>query len=417
MSSNFTQIGQDFLFKDQAIKLKINGLDYNNVESLKVDRSMETMAGKFEAQLSIDVFDNFDIDIQDTVQVLIHDTPVLTGNIEKIRRSYSSSSDSISIAARDKTMDAIDSSIVKSVVYKPKAHLRDIIFNLLNTNGIPAKNIFNSQREQSEKDNFIGIIDLAEPAVFDSDDIIKPESGENMFDFIKKYAAKRQVLITTDGFGNIVITRGASNVLDAHLIHRHTSLDSSVSDVVKSSILPPQFQNNNILSASIDKDYTQRFNRYIVKTQGNLNALAAQLAKINAKDVVSKKDEAFDSDVRSSRTLIIGNDDSDSTKTAKSRATWEANIRRTQSLNYNCTVQGFKINVNSKEIWAPNNLVRVSDEKCDVFSLLLIKSVGYEYSVETGSTTTMELGFKDSFQLEAEETVRDLRTNKFGQNI
>jgi prophage tail gpP-like protein len=258
------------------------------------------------------------------------------------------------------------------------------------------KNIFTSGAPT------IGVIDLVNPDEFKEDDIIGSEVGESISDFINKYAAKRQVFVNADGKGNIVIDRGATELLPTKLIYRKLSPGS-----IKSAI---NTRENNMLSVSLDRSYEDRFNKYVVLTQKNPNALLETGSAVSASEVVEQKGSATDSTMRTSRTFVIL-DDSDSKETADKRAIWEANIRRARSLDYSCDVQGYKISSDSDVIWSPNKLVIVEDEINSISSQMLIKSVTYSFN-ENGSITTLNLGYPDSFTLQAEQTVRESRTNK-----
>lgn len=371
------------------IILEVEGKPYTNFLSANVSRSMETLSGTFEFIATIDNFNNFPIKLQDPVRVLIDDIPILTGFVEMVEPSYTNNSHQIRLAGRDKTADVVDSSALSNVNYTPNITLKTIIQRLLIGNNITD----------------IKVIDNAQPAIFKEGDIISGEDEQTLFEIIDKYCAKRQVLATSDGNGDIVIIRGADEELPGALIHKNINLLNFLSG-----------RQNNILSASATYNMQDRFHAYIVRSQMNLSALNATSAKRSAEEIVLQEGGSIDNDVRRTRDFILSADTSNNSQTATERATWEANVRRTRSFNYNCTVQGFFANEPKKILWEPNKLIQVEDEKADVSGQLLIKSVNYSFS-EEGSLTSMECGYKDSFTLEANQKAIEASSNAFGLNI
>lgn len=397
--NNLTEI----LIPKSPVSLEVNGIPYINFKSATIRRSMETLAGTFDFIATIDQTNNFPIKLQDSVRVIVEDKVVLTGFVEVLSPSYTNDSHEIRVSGRDVTGDVVDSSILEPLNLSPSKGtitLLTVVEKILEGNSIS-----------------IPVIDKANPDPFKAGDKIDAEVGQNMFEVIDKYCAKRQVLATTDGEGNIILTRGSSDTLNARLIHRHDTFDENLIDSAKKAILPTNTRENNILEANSEFSMTERFNRYVVKTQQNLSSLNAILATIDPSTAVDQTGEATDSDVRSTRILTIQADTSNSTQTATERAVWESNIRRSRSFNYTCVVQGF-IAQTSPEIllWQPNFLVEVQDEKSDIDSFLLIKSVIYTFSLD-GSKTELNLSFKDSFTLNAEQKSVEKRTNKFGFDL
>ena len=71
---------------------------------------------------------------------------------------------------------------------------------------------------------------------------------------------------------------------------------------------------------------------------------------------------------------------------------------------YSCKVQGFIAeNINGqKKYWETNKLIKVKDVFNGIDAILLIRSILFNYSQSTGSTTTLELVPKDAYLLESE---------------
>lgn len=387
-----------------SIVIEVNGREYDNVVSAVISRSIEDITSAFSVVMTIDDFNTFPFKVQDEVRILVEKKAVLTGFIEELDMSYDKSKHAIQVNGRDKTMDIVDSSIIGPVNLSPKISLKSVIEKVISVNGITG----------------ITVIDNVSPELFEEDDIVTSEVGENMFDFIRRYCALRQVVATTDGDGNIVISRGADTRLNARLVHRHTKVDREIvanfTGIVSGSILRSVTRENNILSASVRYSTTDRFNKYIVKSQQNLNALNINGGDITSSSVVSQQGSATDSEVRSSRAMVISGDSSNSVQTAKQKATWEANIRRVKSFEYSCRVAGFLAEENPGVLWQPNRLIQVVDEKAKVDSELLIRSVRYNFNKQDKSTELV-LGYKDSYTLNAEQQAVEARSNQFGVGL
>lgn len=425
MSGVSQVIGSQFkkIIPDEGVVLKVDGVPYKNFISVTVNRSMDAMSGSFDFVATIDSFKKFPIKLQDEVVVEINGTTVITGFIEVVEPSYTTDTHQIRLSGRDKTGDVIDSSVIESVSFKER-QLRNVIFKLLENNKIPVKNIRSIQAGTKANEGVIGIIDLAEPEKFNENAIQGAVVGENLFEVIDKYCMKRQVLASTDGFGNIVLTRASKKILEINgnevkLIHKDITQQASLIEGVSgTTILTRQ---NNILSASSRYSTENRFNLYIVKSQKNPNEFNGT-SFVPSSSIVDQSGSANDlgigtskEAIRASRSLVISADNANVKKTADKRADWEANVRRARSQTYTCTVQGFSIKEGSNEIWQTNRLVQVEDDKTDINGELLIRSVLYSFSLE-GSKTTMELISPDSFTPEPNQTSLKAKTNKLGPN-
>ena len=230
---------------------------------------------------------------------------------------------------------------------------------------------------------------------FNSSEIQSGKIGSTYFSFIDKLAKLRQVILTTDGQGNIVIDRSSQRRIK--------------------TVLLSQYGNNqsNILSSSSTFDNTKRFSVYRSYSQGN------PLGNIDDPQTPSQLSNrlgttAFDKQIRPTRQYNFITDSSSSDANLKNRAAWEANIRRAQSRIFNCTVKGF-VATNDNIIWQPNLLVEVSDEFSNTQGLFLIKDVTYRISTG-GEFTDLALVTKDAFTLQAEQDARDAKVNKQGVN-
>lgn len=361
-----------------SLTIKLNGLDYTNWETAEVFRSMEMLCGSFSFTSSADENNLFPIKVGSIVDITADGISVLKGYVEKIRINWSIDSHSITVSGRSRLCDLLDSTVGETKEFVGSIWLFDVIRKVLNDIGLNDVEI---------KDETGGY------DIFQGTDIVSAEPGLKAFDFLEKYARKKQILLTNDGKGNLVLARASKEVFPAVLKNKVDGND------------------NNILSATHNIDTSNRYNKYIVHSQLNTQN---QDEGVKPKDIASQKGQAIDGEIRTSRILEINAEESSDSQTAIERAKWEANFRRAQSKQYKPTVQGHSVN---GQVWKPNVLVEVQDDFSDVQATLLVSSVRYTQSIEGGSTTVLGVVAKDAYTLQAEQDARDAVTNKQGSGF
>jgi prophage tail gpP-like protein len=229
----------------------------------------------------------------------------------------------------------------------------------------------------------ISVTDEVNPDLFnEAEDLISPEPGDNAFEFIEKWARKRQVLLTPNGDGNVVITRGSATRIDAFLIHRVNSDD------------------NNVISWGVDYDLTTRFNRYKMPSQLNLVALI--LAGFTTTEAIVEQggggNVITDGNIREGRQMVIVPEANSSDSESRKRAKWEKNIRKARSRIYSAVVDGYRNQTG--DLWRVNRLIRVDDVFAGIDSVMLVNSVIYGLTEDEGSTTDIALVNRDAYTLE-----------------
>jgi prophage tail gpP-like protein len=153
------------------------------------------------------------------------------------------------------------------------------------------------------------------------------------------------------------------------------------------------FNKNNIKDSNISMDWSQRYYKYIIRSNGNLSEFDWDT---NVTSNVNFKGVAYDNEIRQTRTFekiaqhILSNTE------CQKMAVEESNIRRAKSLTYQATVAGYSAN---GELWQEGKLVSVKDDKKKIYGNFVIKSVHYLYST-AGEITTMDMTYPDAFQLE-----------------
>ena len=346
------------------IILEVNGTPYTGWTSVSVSDGMEQISGTFNFSTSILDTDLFPVDEGSTCRVLINNIAVITGFIESVDVDYDASSHNITVSGRDKTCDLIDSTISGNIELKTGITLKRIIEKTLSNLGIT---------------NIKVIDNVGDIRAFTTSELVSASINENAFNFIEKYARKRQVLLTSNGDGNIVMTRASEDLLDIKLLQQKKN------------------KSNNILSGSFSTSTDKRFNSYIVKSQSNPSIDDFSLGD----NVVNLKGTATDTGVRNTRQLVIIAENASNNNECKQRAIWEANLRRSRSKAYNISVQGYSLNESGSAIWEKNKLVQVVDEYADINKIMMISGINYSKSLDSGSIVTLSLVDKDAYTLQA----------------
>lgn len=361
---------------------KVQNRLYEGFTSYSVKRSIEDLAGEFELGLASEGFSGIPFQRGQEIQILIDKTPVLTGYIEDVSVTYDSDSHEIKIGGRDKIGDWVDTTIGTTVEFKPPVTLEKIIETIIKLTKATGVKIINKTS---------GI------APFTKDEIVSGTIDETVLDFLEKYTRKRQILLSSDGLGNVVLTRSGQVDSKGSLFHYVESEESQ--------------KQNNIKSGEIKYNDADRYYQYRVHSQGNPSA-----DKTNTKTttIVNRVGIAYDDAVRKSRVLDLTNETSGSTQILAERAKYEANIRRIRSMSCSYDKEGHTVEQTGKP-WEPNTLVKVVDEFFLLDSSLLIKSVEYSLDLGSGSETKIEVVHPDAYQPEPTLPKKEKKTKALGR--
>lgn len=361
------------------MRMIVNGTPFEDFTDAHCSKSLENMAGDFSFSATWDVGDPFPIPRSAHVQILIGDDIIVDGYVERIEPRISPADASISISGRDKTSDIVDSTLPASAVQviagiTLEAVVRKVIAAIGST---------------------VGVINNAPDITpFGEADVISNEAGENAFEFLERLARKKQVLLTTDGAGNVIITRGGTAKINYKL---QNLLDD------------PE---NTITSSAASIDDSERFRTYAVVSQSNLTGMTLSGGAFNPDSASNTAGTVVtDSDIRAGRTMYIMAEESMDAAYCTTRAQWEANIRKARSRSYSCAIVGY--HDFSGNLIRPNTLVDVSDYSVNVFETMLIKAINYQFSLSEGMVSHLDLVHKDSYTLQLNEPQSQKNAEKF----
>ncbi len=358
------------------ITIEVAGQEYTDFLSAGVDRSVDTLAGAFSFLATARTGSTYPIRVGQSCKVFVDGTKQIDGFVENVEVNYSVGGHTISISGRDKSADLIDSTIGPNIDLKGPITLAGICKTVISKMGL----------DMVVTDSAPGL------APFADSEIASAEIDKQGFGFLESFARQRQVFLTGDGAGNLVITRAGS-----------TRAGTGLQNILDG-------QRNNIKESSSSNDTSLRFNLYDVAAQLNVSAFDTEVSSI---DIANQNGSALDGDIRASRRLYFQAEKSADGHTSKERATWEANIRRARSSKYSATVAGFRQEDGTP--WSLNQLVNVNDDFADIRADMLVWALKFRYSVDGGSTTSIDLVPPDALKLIAEEPVSQKKTDSIGE--
>lgn len=370
----------------QQMTLEVNGIPYTGfVDPISASASIENLCGTFTFTSSQPTQSSFPIKKGDACRILINNIPIVNGFVEEITVQYNSQSHSITIEGRDKTCDLVDSTLDGKITFHAPLDLIAVTQKVLSYLGITNINVSSN----------------VTIAPFSQGEIVSAEVGQTVFDFIEYYAKKRQVLMTTDGNGNILFTQSGTIQLQTLLVNSNTISSKPI-----------------IKSASMNISEVKKFNKYVVYAHTNSAGMgvASDFNQLPVdQEVTMISSPAYDTGIRNNRIYNFTSDTSHLNQNdLNTRAIWEANVRRANGFKYSVTVQGF-IAEQDNLIWRPNQLVTVIDDVCGINSVLLISSVRYDYSLNNGSETTLELVDKDAFTINVITPEKQTKKDKYSK--
>jgi len=353
------------------MKLEVNGVAYENFTAASATLRLDALSNTFSFGAASVAGTPLPFKGGEACRVLVDGEEVLTGFIELVDVNYDELSHSILISGRDKTADLLDSNISTLSDLRAPISLKTVIERIIAHLGVN-----------------ITVTDNASPALFNAaEDLGAPEPGENAFEFIEGLARKRQVLLTSDSAGNVVITQAAP-----------TESKAALQNIIGAT-------DNNILTGSVSYDRTGRFNVYrFTATLNPVSLLSAGTTDLAA--LVDQGDGITDEDIREGRQLVLVAEAPSSKDQNSNRATWEANVRRARGRVYSVTVLGYRQGGFTGDLWAINELITVKDEFAGINAQMLVNSVAFNFD-EGGRTTTLSLVERDAYTLtlaEPEET-------------
>lgn len=355
----------------------MGGADYSNFIGASCTLQLDALSNTFDFEAVAQQGQALPFSGGESCIVSVNGKKVITGNIELINSSYSADTHVITISGRDKTGDLLDTTLGKvSDIRAQGLTLKSLIEKVVSSIGLDIKVISNVDIEPFNS----------------AEDLASAEAGESAFSFIEKYARKRQVMLTSDSDGNIVID-----------VNSGISATGNLQNILGAT-------NNNILNSSFSYDSTGRYNFYVMQSALNPTILGGSSFDLGS--LVAQDGGVLDSAIRKGRQLILVSEAPYSSAQCLERAKWEKNIREARGLRYGATVSGFEAQDGS--LWQPNRLYNVTDDFIGKNETMLCNSVTFSYDVSSGSTTALEFVGSNAYTVfvEPKKVKRKNKSNK-----
>ena len=207
------------------------------------------------------------------------------------------------------------------------------------------------------------------------------QQGETAFESLDRIAKQRQILITDNAAGNVVLASPGSGG------NAYSALELG----------------NNILSASAGFDFTDVYSQYSVKGQksGTDDSYGAQTAQSFG--------TAIDSNVKRKRVLIVRQEGQADSQTCQQRASYEQQIRRAKAGELRYRVVGWR--QANGALWAVNTTVAIVDAIMAVNTALLISEVTYTLD-DSGMITELVVIPASAFATEPETQAKAKKRKK-----
>jgi prophage tail gpP-like protein len=270
--------------------------------------------------------------------------PAITGYIDAVPRRFDHESSGITVSGRDRAADIVDSSAVIPGTqhgtgdFGPLS-LPALCAQLCKPHGIQVRTAPG--------------LDVSAPFAK-----LSIEPGETVWDCMERYARQRGVMIMSDALGGLLITRAGTELHPQPLV-----------------------EGENILSAELDDDDSERSHQYVVLGQDE------PTSNWNGKAALQPKGTAIDPAIRKNRIRLLIAESLGNGITLGDRATWERDVRRGRGKSLVVTVQGFSA---QGRLWEPNMRVQARIPRLDIQDTFLIKSTNQSKS-DDGTITEMTL--------------------------
>lgn len=402
----------------RAIRIEIDGKQFDTWESGEVTRDLKDFAGTFsftfrDSERSLNTF-SFATSIPPIyhlrpgsfVKIYVCDELVLVGYVENVNVDIDEKSSSVAISGKDKAGDLIDCAAAPN----GPAELNNVTLEEA------AKRIAEPYGLKVRSE-----VDTGE--VFGRYGIDMAETGLSA---LEKGARQRQVLLLSDGVGGLVITRTGDRRAPADLTLPGNVMSSSGNYTHKNrhskTIVRGQHEKASGKRKSGSLDETANPLTVARKSDNGGANLQAGGAPIDPKDRqqgkgyateverygTSATGEYCDDEIKRYRPKVHLARTKGNKKDCCCEAEWRSRSARGQSEEISYTVAGFKVN---DQLWRVNEMVYVSDSFQMVERDMLISGVSFSED-DNGQITELTVTSPEAFD---NKPVKDRRRNKKGK--
>jgi len=337
----------------EVLELLVNSRRYGGWKSLSIVRSVQAMSGKFSLSVTDkwSVADAWPIREGDECQVMIDNSPIITGKVDGRFPGIGAGEHSLTISGRDSTLDPIDCS-VELGAWELKTKSLELIKKIAAKYGIPV----NVQAGVALRDFPDGKISLS--------------PGETGFEVIDRVVRYSGFLPMADGKGGILIGTPGQSLCPVRLE-----------------------EGRNITGGQSRFERGERFERYVVLAQrpGTENT--------NGEAAFQVRGEYVDRDMAGTgRVKIIQAEEPCDQSQANARAKWEGVVRAARAEGAEVTVQGWK--PTASYVWTQGDRVSVTAPRLGISGTMMFDTVELTVDKDQGRVAKLTLARPDAFSLE-----------------
>lgn len=345
------------------IEIVVEGTPYTGFIDVSVNVRLDAMANDFSFTASA-VTGFPPLKYGDEVQVLVDGVIVLTGHVDEVNGAEQEGTHTVTYSGRDKTADFVDSQVNAISDLKPSESLtlKSVIETVLSHLALS-----------------LDVVDNVAPAAFNlAEDIIAPSVGENAFDFVRKWAQKRQVLLSSNGLGNIAILQ--SSPLDSGAVLQR--VDGG--------------KGNNILAQAWSIGGNNLFRKYVSRGQLSPSALNFSGGSTSS-DVEDQGGEYEDTAGRPGRQKVQVESESYSSEQLLNRAKWSSQLAKAKATRFSCTTLGHQMPQGG--VWDVNTLVLVNSSVADINRKMLLNGVNFVEGEGRPTVSNLEFVERDVYTI------------------
>jgi len=356
------------------MKIEVNGTEYQGWTKAQATINLDTLSNAFSFSATSKEGKAMPFRGGESCRVKVDGEKVITGHIEIVNVDGDANTHTISLSGRDNTGDVLDSKIGSLSDIRPPISLENIIKIVLTHINSPVKVISEYSSEPFKT----------------TEDLAAPEFGQDVWDFIQSLARKRQVLLSSNADGNILITRSSGR-----------SVAATIQNKIKSDT-------NNVISHSVSYDTTGLYSMYRSSSQQNPVSINDGSTRSNY-SIAEQVSAIQDRNVRAGRQLAVTSEMAGSNMLDRNK--WEYNIRKARSQTYSATVHGFRNQTG--DLWEVNTVIHVVDEFSGIDARMLVNSVQFTLD-DNGRQAVLGLVHKDAYTLALAE---DIKIDKIGTGL
>lgn len=333
-----------------------SGQKWKDWTSINVTRAIDRMSGEFDVSFGMarhegDFALGGEIVTGTPVVITIDDQVVLSGYTRTLRFSHDKENVSMQLTGRDRTIDLMDCAAAVDGPFEfTNISLSSAIEKVIKPFGLELT------------------VDAPIGANFKR---LAIQPGESVYEFIDRACRLRGLLCVSNGVGGVVLVKPGKEASAGMLSY-----------------------GRNILSGDVSHDESNQFSLYVVK--GHSEAVGADS---DAAITAGPTARVTDASVTRYRPKVIIAESQGNDLTLAARAVWEKKLAAARSKSASYAVRGWYANEATRELWLPNTLVKVIDQRAVLNRTMLISGVSYRRDEQSGTTCILDLVMPEAFDI------------------